>query len=262
MAIVAGLSELGGGLLLAGGFLTPLASLLLATVMLNAIATVVWPKGFLGGYEFELTLLTVAVALAATGPGEFSLDDAIGWADEHQRHPLGVARPRRRDRRLGDHDDARPRHRRPRRDPRLARRQATILEPPLTKRASACERSPRPERRTFRGLRAMRICPEWTYLAQLIGVRRFELRTSPTRTERATRLRHTPSAERVAIIARWLTGTTSSTTRTSCSRCTASPSTGGRGSRCSARTRSPRSPAASRPRSSCSSARPPRARSC
>ena len=34
----------------------------------------------------------------------------------------------------------------------------------------------------------------------LIGVRRFELRTSPTRTERATRLRHTPSAQRVAII--------------------------------------------------------------
>ena len=34
----------------------------------------------------------------------------------------------------------------------------------------------------------------------LIGVRRFELRTSPTRTERATRLRHTPSGQRVAII--------------------------------------------------------------
>ncbi len=49
--------------------------------MLNAIATVVFPKGFLGGYEFELTLLTVAVALAATGPGEISIDDAIGWAD-------------------------------------------------------------------------------------------------------------------------------------------------------------------------------------
>jgi putative oxidoreductase len=81
MALVAGLSELGGGLMLATGFLTPLASFLLATVMLNAIATVVWPKGFFGGYEFELTLLTVAIALAATGPGEISLDDAIGWAD-------------------------------------------------------------------------------------------------------------------------------------------------------------------------------------
>jgi len=81
MALVAGLSELGGGLLLATGLLTPLASFLLATVMLNAIATVVWPKGFFGGYEFEVTLATVAIALAATGPGEISLDDAIGWAD-------------------------------------------------------------------------------------------------------------------------------------------------------------------------------------
>jgi putative oxidoreductase len=82
MAVVAGLSELGGGLLLASGFLTPLASFLLATVMLNAIATVLWPKGLLGGYELELTLLTVAIALTATGPGEISLDDAIGWADD------------------------------------------------------------------------------------------------------------------------------------------------------------------------------------
>jgi putative oxidoreductase len=81
MAILAGLSELGGGLLLASGFLTPLASLLLATVMLNAIATVVWPKGLIGGYEFELTLLTVAIALAATGPGRVSIDHAIGWDD-------------------------------------------------------------------------------------------------------------------------------------------------------------------------------------
>jgi putative oxidoreductase len=81
VAVAAGISELGGGLLLATGFLTPLASFLIATVMLNAIATVVFPKGFLGGYEFEVTLLTVAVALAATGPGEISIDDAIGWAD-------------------------------------------------------------------------------------------------------------------------------------------------------------------------------------
>jgi putative oxidoreductase len=82
MAIVVGLSEFLGGLLLATGFLTPLAAFLLTTVMLNAIVVVVFPKGFLGGYEFEVTLAAVAIALAATGPGEISLDDAIGWADE------------------------------------------------------------------------------------------------------------------------------------------------------------------------------------
>jgi putative oxidoreductase len=82
LAVVAGLSELGGGLLLAAGLLTPLAAFLLATVMLNAIATVVYPKGLLGGWELELTLLTVVVAVAATGPGELSLDDAFGWADD------------------------------------------------------------------------------------------------------------------------------------------------------------------------------------
>ena len=82
LAVVAGLSELGGGLLLAAGLLTPLAAFLLATVMLNAIATVVYPKGLLGGWELELTLLTVVVAVAAPGPGELSLDDAFGWADD------------------------------------------------------------------------------------------------------------------------------------------------------------------------------------
>ena len=81
-AVVVGLAELGGGLLFAAGLLTPLAAFLLATIMLNAIATVVWPKGLLGGWELELTLLTVVVALAATGPGELSLDDAIGWAGD------------------------------------------------------------------------------------------------------------------------------------------------------------------------------------
>jgi putative oxidoreductase len=81
MAVLAGISEFGGGLLLATGLLTPVAALLLANMMLNAIATVVWPKGFFGGYEFELTLLIVVIALTATGPGELSLDDAIGWAD-------------------------------------------------------------------------------------------------------------------------------------------------------------------------------------
>jgi putative oxidoreductase len=50
--------------------------------MLVAIATVHWPKGFwstAGGYEFNLAILAAAVAIAATGPGRFSIDNAFGW---------------------------------------------------------------------------------------------------------------------------------------------------------------------------------------
>jgi putative oxidoreductase len=83
MAVLAGLGEV-GGLSFAAGFLTPLASLGIAVVMLTAIGVVHWSRGFFnsaGGYEFNLLILTVAIAVAATGPGRFSIDRAIGWDD-------------------------------------------------------------------------------------------------------------------------------------------------------------------------------------
>jgi putative oxidoreductase len=82
MAFLAGLGE-ASGLAFALGFLTPLAALGIATVMLNAIFAVHWRNGFFngdGGIEFPLTLAAAAVAVAATGPGRFSIDNAIGWA--------------------------------------------------------------------------------------------------------------------------------------------------------------------------------------
>jgi putative oxidoreductase len=84
MAFVAGLSELGGGLLFAFGLVTPLAALALTVVMLNAIGTVHWKKGYFnsaGGYEYNLLIIATAVAVTATGPGRFSLDNAFGWAE-------------------------------------------------------------------------------------------------------------------------------------------------------------------------------------
>jgi putative oxidoreductase len=83
MPLIAGLSELGGGLLFAFGLVTPVAALALTVVMLNAIGTVHWKKGFFnsaGGFEYNLLIIATAVAVTATGPGRFSLDHAFGWA--------------------------------------------------------------------------------------------------------------------------------------------------------------------------------------
>ena len=91
MAVAAGLCETVGGLLLALGFATPLAGALLAIVMINAIGAVTLKRAFMLGSELEIAYLTIAVALAATGPGRFSLDRAIGWDDNISGVWWGVA---------------------------------------------------------------------------------------------------------------------------------------------------------------------------
>src|SRR3954452_1139563 len=83
MALTAALAEL-SGMLFVFGLLTPLAALAIAVVMLTSIATVHWTNGFFagnGGYELNLGILAVAIGIAATGPGRFSLDHLIGWDD-------------------------------------------------------------------------------------------------------------------------------------------------------------------------------------
>jgi putative oxidoreductase len=84
MAIAAGVGELAGGLLFALGLATPLATLALVVVMLNAIGTVHRRKGFFnsaGGYEYNLLIIATALAVTAGGPGRFSLDAALGWVE-------------------------------------------------------------------------------------------------------------------------------------------------------------------------------------
>ena len=83
MAVTAGMSE-ASGVLFALGFLTPLAALLMASTMVVAIGSVHWRKGLwntAGGYEFPMVIWTVAIAVAASGPGRFSVDRALGWVD-------------------------------------------------------------------------------------------------------------------------------------------------------------------------------------
>jgi putative oxidoreductase len=80
-AAAAGLAEMGGGLLLALGFLTPLAAALVGAVMLVAAASVHLKNGFFatgGGFEYNLVLGTAGLSLAFTGPGTLSLDGALG----------------------------------------------------------------------------------------------------------------------------------------------------------------------------------------
>ena len=80
-ARLAGLSEFGGGLLLVLGFLTPLGAAAIIGVMTVAILTVHGPKGWqntAGGYEYNVVLGAVAFALAAAGPGAWSIDHALG----------------------------------------------------------------------------------------------------------------------------------------------------------------------------------------
>jgi hypothetical protein len=80
---MAGISEFVGGLLFAFGFITSGSALVITVVMLNAIATVHWKKGFFnyaGGYEYNLLIMATALAVTATGPGRYSLDHAFDWA--------------------------------------------------------------------------------------------------------------------------------------------------------------------------------------
>jgi len=91
MAVLAGLAEAGGGTLLALGLATPLAGALLAIVMINAIGSVTFKKAFMLGSELEIAYLTIAVSLAAIGPGRFSIDRAIGWDDNISGVWCGVA---------------------------------------------------------------------------------------------------------------------------------------------------------------------------
>ena len=89
--------EIGAGVLVILGLLTPLACAAVISVMLVAGLLAHRPNGFFvfkEGYEYVLVLGVVALALA--GPGEISIDSAadiaiVGWAGGGIALGVGVA---------------------------------------------------------------------------------------------------------------------------------------------------------------------------
>jgi putative oxidoreductase len=80
-AVLAGATETAGGALLAVGLATPVASAVLTGVMTTAIRKVHLPNGpwaANGGWEYNAVLIGAVTALAETGPGDLSLDHALG----------------------------------------------------------------------------------------------------------------------------------------------------------------------------------------
>jgi putative oxidoreductase len=77
---LAGLTEVGGGILFGLGLLNPLGSLGIIAAMLVAIVLVhpdkLWAQN--RGMELPLVYLIAAVAVGLTGPGAYSLDSILG----------------------------------------------------------------------------------------------------------------------------------------------------------------------------------------
>jgi putative oxidoreductase len=80
-AVMAGLTEAAGGLLLALGLATPAAAALVFAVMVVAGVSAHLKQGFFvqnRGYEYTLMLGVAGLSAAFTGPGPLSLDRLLG----------------------------------------------------------------------------------------------------------------------------------------------------------------------------------------
>jgi putative oxidoreductase len=93
-AWLASLTEVGAGVLLVLGFLTPLAAAGIIGVMVVAWIINHRGNGFFifrpgEGWEYVMTLTVVGLAIATLGPGDWSIDHAISL-DEHYVGTTGL----------------------------------------------------------------------------------------------------------------------------------------------------------------------------
>jgi putative oxidoreductase len=99
-ARLAAATEMGAGVLLAVGLLTPLAASGMIAVMLVAIVVAHWKVGFFifkpnQGWEYCASIAITAWVIATVGPGRFSLDHAFdiewsGWWGSAVAAAIGI----------------------------------------------------------------------------------------------------------------------------------------------------------------------------
>lgn len=92
-AVLAGLSEFGGGLLTLLGFLGPAGPIGVIGSMAMATTKAHWGKPIWvteGGAELPVTNIAAATALIVNGPGRYSLDRALGLRLPAWLAPLGL----------------------------------------------------------------------------------------------------------------------------------------------------------------------------
>ena len=81
-ATAAGLSEMGGGLLIAVGLFTPVGAAAVLSAMLVAMFSVHVKNGFFAannGIELPFLYAVAAVGIALAGPGAISIDSMLGF---------------------------------------------------------------------------------------------------------------------------------------------------------------------------------------
>lgn len=78
LALLVSASELVGGSALLLGIVTRLVTVPLAAILIVAIVGFKFRAGFLGGWDWPLSVLTLLIAIALLGPGAISLDALFG----------------------------------------------------------------------------------------------------------------------------------------------------------------------------------------
>jgi putative oxidoreductase len=68
------LLEVIGGIFLLLGVVTRITAALFIIEMIGAILVAKISKGFVGGYELDLLLITISISLLLTGPGRISIE--------------------------------------------------------------------------------------------------------------------------------------------------------------------------------------------